>query len=400
MAPSTRQMPNSRLLTRTFLTTLKPMQSIIRFLVVMGVVMATVLLWRPDVDGSAAIPPKDNGNAMEEVERSLGSLHRAPAQEEWSKELFQEQLEEAFRRQDPCTVLALLREEAPVSPEDRWAAGMEVLLNLGMGGADPLLAELFAGPSPLYGTPNENSRRPETRFFNALLFSNQFEGGGGDRNPHRDSDKSIALLRELSQEEPENGAYQYFLAQALRQSGEKKQEVDNAYIYAGKAPKFESFYQKLYDRLLEISYRNLATFTWVYVYLHEAPKPNFTSGTRNLRYWASDSDTGKWIGNLIAKKLIDTGAKLKGESPGYLYSHDEYMLGYGLRYGIEGRAEKNWNEYIERMQEARDFISEAPEAVGEAASELYMDQFAGRNNECRWSAWQSLFEAYKAKKNS
>jgi hypothetical protein len=376
------------------------MQSIIRFLVVMGLVMATVLLWRPDLGSSAAVPPKAGNNSMEEVERALGSLHRAPPEAQWSKELFQEQLEDAFRRQDPCAVLALLREKAPVSPEDRWAAGMEVLLNLGMGKPDPALLELFAKPSPLYGTADESSRRPETRFFNALLFSGQFEGGGDQRGSSRDNEKAVATLKELSQEEPDNGAYFYFLAQALRQSGEKKQEVDNAYIYAGKAPKFETYYQKLYDRLLGISYRNLATFTWAYVYLHEAPKPNFTSGTRNLRYWASDSDTGKWIGNLIAKKLIDTGGKMKSESPGYLYSHDEYMLGYGLRYGIEGRAEKNWNEYIERMQEARNFISEAPAAVGEAASELYMDQFAGRNDECRWSAWQSLFEAYKAKKNT
>src|SRR5687768_1360896 len=78
----------SRLLTDTFLSTLKPMQSIIRFLVVMGVVLSTVLLWRPEVTSSASTPPKASGNSSEEVERALGSLHRAPAQDQWSKALF------------------------------------------------------------------------------------------------------------------------------------------------------------------------------------------------------------------------------------------------------------------------------------------------------------------------
>lgn len=373
------------------------MQSIIRFLVVMAIVLATVLVWRPDVGSSAQVPPKPAGDSTEEVERALGSLHRAPAQAEWSKDLFKEQLRDAFRRKDPCSVLDLLRADAPVSPSLRWAAGMEALFEL--GGADPLLEELFAKESPLYGSPNESSRQRETRFFNALLFSNQYENSEG-ANPHKDNEKAIALLRELSQEDPENGAYNFFLAQALRQIGEKKQEVDNAYIFSAKAPRFDAFYQKLYDRLQALSYKNLATFTWVYLYLHEAPVPNFSTGTRNLRYWASDSDTGKWIAGLIAKRLTDMGTRYKEQSPGYLYSHLEYMLGFNLRYAISGQAEKNWEEYMKRTKEAKDFISETPPTVGLAATELYMDQFSGKNNECRWSAWQALYEAYKAKKSS
>jgi hypothetical protein len=103
---------------------------------------------------------------------------------------------------------------------------------------------------------------------------------------------------------------------------------------------------------------------------------------------------------MLAKRLIDTGAKAKAESPGYLYSHLEYMLGYGLRYAIEGRAEKSWEDFTKRMKEARDFISDTPPTVGQAALELYQDDFEGRTHECRWSAWQALFEAYKAKKSA
>jgi hypothetical protein len=369
------------------------MQSIIRFLVVMGVVLGTVLLWRPELSSSMGMP-KQAGNSEEELNRALGSLHRAPVQSDWSKERFQEELAEAFRRKDPCAVLALLREDAPVAPADLITAGMEVLLRQEK---DPLLHELFAEKSPLFGQPEEESKRPEARFFNALLLSHQLDGLE-ERNLPRDNEKAITLLKELTQEDPDNGAYNYFLAQALRQSGEKKQEVDNAYIYAGKAPKFETFYQKLYDRLLAISYRNMATFTWVYVFLHHAPTPDFSTGTRNLRYWASNDDTGKWIGNLIAKKLIETGTRYKAQSPGYLYSHEEYVLGYGLRYAIEKRAEKNWEDYVNRMKEARDFISETPSALGAAASDLYKDYFEGRDEECRWASWQSIYEIYKAKK--
>lgn len=371
------------------------MQSIIRFLVVMGLVLGTVLLWRPELSSSMGLP-KQADNSEEELARSLGSLNRAPVQSDWSKERFQENLASAFRRKDPCAVLALLRKDAPVAPADLITAGMEVLLRQEK---DPLLHELFAKRSPLFGVPDEESKRPETRFFNALLLSRQL-GGLEERNLPRDNEKAVALLKELSQGDPDNGAYDYFLAQALRQSGEKKQEVDNAYIYAGKAPKFETFYQKLYDRLLAISYRNMATFTWVYVFLHHAPAPDFSRGTRNLRYWASDSDTGKWIGNLVARKLIDTGARYKAQSPGYLYSHEEYILGYGLRYSIEKRAEKNWEDYVNRMKEARNFISETPPALGIAASDLYKDFFEGRDGDCRWASWQSIYETYKAKKSA
>lgn len=377
------------------------MQSIIRFVIVMAMVFGTVLLWRSDHTRSFASPPKTSGKGQdpqEEIERSLRPLRMAPVQQDWSKEAFQARVEDAIRRNDPCAMLILLREATPVSPEAKWALGNEVVLR-NSGDVPPSVTELFAREdSPLLGKPNEESKHLDTRFFNALLYSGQLEGGEADAHSFRNNEKAIAIFRELAQEDAENGAYNFFLAQALKQSGAKKEEAESAYILSAKAPRFDTFYQGLYDNLLKLTYNNLAAFTWVYSYLHNAPMPNFANGTRNLRNWASDSDTGKWIANRTSKRLIDVGAKYKTDSPGYLYSQVEYMLGYGLRYTLDGKWEKDREEYMEKMKEARDNISEIPPGVSEAVSDLYRNFFQGESEDCRWSSWQALFQAYRAKR--
>ncbi len=355
-----------------------------------------------------ALPPpslvRGKGTPQEELERSLRPLHMAPLARDWSKDSFQSDLEGAFFRNDPCTVMALLQEEASVAPEERWAAGMEVLLRNHKQKAElaPVFVEL---PSPFLGRPNENSKNLEIRFFNALLYSNQLSGYDENsesphRNPYRNGEKAVTTLRELIQEDPENGAYSFFLAQALRQMGAKKEEVEAAYIQASKAPRFETFYQKHYDSVLQLAYDNLATFAWVYTYLHSAPTPDFSSGTRNLRNWASDSDTGKWIAKRIANRLIDTGTRFKAQSSGYLYSQAEYLLGYSLRYMVDGKWEKDREDYLERMKEAKKYISETPPAVGIASIDLYGDLFADHKEDCRWAAWQGLYEAYRSKQTT
>lgn len=384
------------------------MQSIIRFLLVMVLVFGTALLWKTDRKSVAGAPPKVAGKGndpQEEVEKALRPLRLGTLQKDWSKEAFQDRLADALNRNDPCSVLILLHEDAPVSPEERWAGGMEVLLKR-QREKSPLLEELFAtANSPLMGKPNEESRRKETRFFNALLLSNQLEGYDENseaphRNPYRDNEKAASIFKELVAEDPENGAYSFFLVQALRQTGGSTDDAQAAYSAASKAAKFDMFYQQMYDELLLASYDNLASFAWVYSYLHGAPVPNVPNLLRNLRYWASKEDPGKWVANRIAKKLIDIGGRYKTVSPGYLYSQTEYMQGYTLRYAIEGRAEQSWEDYTKRMKEARDFISETPATVGLAEVDLYTDFFSGKNEDCRWNSWQALFEAYRAKKTN
>jgi len=382
------------------------MQSLFRFFLVLVAVFGTALLWKSDQRSIAGVPPKVAGKGndpQEEIERSLRPLRLGPLQKDWSKEDFQDRLADALQRNDPCSVLILLNEDTPVSPEEKWATGIEVVLHR-QREKNPLLAELFTQKnSPLLGRPNEESRRLETRFFNALLYSNQLEGydessDAPHRNPYRDNEKAATLLKELIAEDPENGAYSFFLVQALRQTGGSTDDAQAAYSAAAKAPRFDLFYQGIYDGLLQASYENLASFAWVYTYLHGAAVPNVPFPLRNLRYWASQEDSGKWIAGRIAKKLIDTGSRYKSESPGYLYSQTEYMQGYTLKLGIEGKAESSWEEYTKRMTEARDFISETPSAVGLAEVDLYNDIFSGQNDDCRWNSWQALFEAYRAKK--
>jgi hypothetical protein len=382
------------------------MKSIIRFLVVMALVFGAALLWKSDRKRPSLSPPKlaEKGeDPQESLNRSLRPLGMGTVQEEWSKKVFQARLEDAFDRNDPCSVLLLQQESAPVSPEERWAAGMEVLLHR-QRNPSPLLEELFASAdSPLMGKPQENSRRKETLFFNALLYANQLEGYNETsdhphRNPYRNTEKAIDTLRQLAQQDPDNGAYNFFLAQVLRYAGTAKDEVQGTYAAASKAPQFDTFYQSIYDSLLQISYENLATFSWVYLYLHHAPTPNFNAGIHYLKNWAHDADPGRWAANRIVRKFIALGEHYKTESPGYLYSQSEYLLGYALRYTLDGRYDNNREDYLKRMKDAKDFISETPPSVGLAETDLYMDYFHSKEKrDCRWAAWQSLFDAYRAK---
>lgn len=378
------------------------MKSILRFFLVMVLVFGATLVWRSEPKALlGASQGNKNQNPHEEVERALRPLRGAPLVAVWSKPVFQSRLEDAFRRNDPCAAVAVWGEPSSVSPETRIAAGMDVLLSR-QREQHPLLEELFSEGSPWLGKPQEASRRLETRFLNALLYSNQLNGyefnaENPQRNAHRNNERAIEIFRELAQEDSENGAYSFFLAQALRQSGAKKEEVEAAYAQAAKGPRFETFYQAFLDTLQSVAYENLATFAWVYSYLKSAPIPDFQSGSRNLRNWASGNDTGKWVAGRIANRLIDTGNRYKAQSPGYEYSQIEYILGYGLRYAVTGRAEKDREEYMERMQEVRNFIGEAPESAKHAQLELYRQMF-GKSQDCNFSTWQALYDAYRAKR--
>lgn len=380
------------------------MKSILRFLVVMALVFGAALLWKSDKRRAFNQPVRAEAkvgvNPQEEVERALRPLRTAPEVAVWSKEEFQGLLNDAFQRNDPCAVVALASEDAPVAPQKMLVAGMEVLMRQQRDRPE-LLEELFTREdSPLLGNVQEESRRKETRFFNALVQSGQLVNSAGEdeeRVSFKDTEKAIATFRELMAEEPDNGAYQFFLAQALRQSGEKKEEMERAYANAAEAKRFDTFYQGIYNNLQELAYENLATFAWVYTYLHRAPAPDFGAAQRNLRGWAMRSDTGKWIANRLAKRMIDTGARYKASSPGYLYSQTEYVMGHNLRYTVEGRWEKNWEETAEKMREVRAFIGETPEAVVNAELELYQGVLEGTKADCNWATWQNLFDAYRAK---
>jgi hypothetical protein len=380
------------------------MKSILRFLVIMVFVFGAALLWKSDKRRAFSQPPRQETkigvNPQEEVDRALRPLRAAPEVPAWSKDEFQGRLSDAFQRNDPCAVLGLLAEEASVAPQKFLTAGMEVLFRQQRGRHD-LLEELFTREdSPLFGVPQEDSRRKETRFLNALVQSNQLTGYGEEedvKNPHRDPEQAINTLRELIAEEPDNGAYQFFLAQALRQNGEKKTEVDRAYANAAEARRFDSFYQGVYDQLQNLAYDNLATFAWVYSYMHRAPVPDFNTAQRNLRYWASTNDTGKWIAGRLAKRLVSVGERYKATSPGYLYSQMEYLMGQNLKYTVEGRWEKKWEETAEKMRENRAFIAETPESVTNAELELYQGVLEGEARECNFATWQTLYDAYRAK---
>jgi hypothetical protein len=268
-------------------------------------------------------------------------------------------------------------------------------------GRNDLLTELYTSPdSPMFGRIQPDSRRKETRFLNALVNSDQLEGFAGQepgKNRYRDYDKAIETFRELAAEDPENGAPSFFLAQSLRASGAKKEEVEAALADAAKAKRFDAYYQGVYDSLQSLAYDNLATFTWVYSYLHRAPVPDYNYAKNALLGWAQRSDTGKWVAARLSNRLIDTGEHYKQESPGYLFSHLEYVLGHNVRFTVDGRWQKNWNETVEKMAEVKNFIAETSPAVNNAEVELYRDVIAGRAEECHFSTWQALFDAYRAK---
>ena len=383
------------------------MKSILRFVVVLGLVFGAALLWKADKRRSFAPPPraevKVGVNPQEEVDKALRPLRTEPEGPGWSKETFQGLLGDAFERNDPCAVVALTEAPAPVAPSKFLVSGMEVLLRQQRERPELLEALYAREDSPLYGEVQEDARAKEIRFFNALVESGQLRTGDQEGEPRLTAarnERAVETLRELIQEEPDNGAYQFFLAQALKQGGEKKEEVQRAYANAAEAKRFEPFYQGVFDNLQELAFENIATFAWVYSYLHRSPMPDFQTAQRNLRNWAAGNDTGKWVASRLANRLIATGQRYKETSPGYLYSQVEYVMGHNLRYLVQGRWEKNWEETAEKMREVRAFIAEAPPAVTNAELELYQDLLGGEKGACRFATWQALYDAYRAKRDS
>jgi hypothetical protein len=380
------------------------MKSLFRYILVVGAFLIVAIAASNDKVSIAASPPMDMGkneDPMESIYRAVRPLGGAPILQEWTTENFQSRLEDAFRRADPCMVMNLVSESAPVPPATKWAAGMSVFFRW-VEDSSPVLRELYAtSQSPIYGGTIANSKTKEVLFFQALQNSNQWKIDREEeqsRVSFKEVDEAINQMKVLAQEDPENGVYSFFLGQALRLLGAKKEEVESAYSQSSKAQRFDPFYQGLNDELLKLSYSNMATFVWIYSFLHRSPEPDFSYAVRNLRNWASDSEPGKWIASKLAKKLTELGAKYKLESPGYLISQQEYLLGYGLKYAIDSRVSEDREELVKRMKEAKDFISEIPAAVGAAETELFMGRIQPEQNElCNWSSWQSLYESYKAK---
>lgn len=374
------------------------MHSILRFLVVVGMIFGTLLLWHSDQESVASNAKGSLKSVEEELSHSLRALPALASDKNWSEENFSEELSDAFSRNDPCSVLALLKGADSVAPQRVWAAGMRVLFRR-TSVTDPLLLDFFTKEgSPLLGGV-EAGTAPQWRFFQALALSRQLSS---ELFLHKKNlDSALELLKGLVAEDPENGAYQYFLGQTLRALGAAKDDVHAAFQAASKAPKFDLFYQGIYDKLLETSYRNSASFTWVYAYLKVAPLPDFNEGLRYIRYWASIEENGKWVANRISKRFMDLGSQYKATSPGYLYSHAEYIQGQQLRLAVDGKMEKDWAAYTERMREAKDFISESPKVLGAAESALFQGLLRGEEKqECNWLNWKELFEVYRAKKRS
>jgi hypothetical protein len=378
------------------------MKAIFRFVLVMAFIFGVAIVWKADhrkpVDSALTQSDKRKKEKQEEkMQLPFTQPFRTPLAEGWSKEKFQAELDEAFSNEDPCAVVALLNQINAAPPAQFWAAGMATLLGR-LRHRNPLLEELLAfEESPIYGLPAEGSRNPETRFFNALIYSGQMSpvDHTNNRVDHlRNYEKAISELRELAQADPENGAFSYYLAEALKRSGAKKEEVQAAFVQAGKAPHFNTYYQGAYDALLSAAYDNAAAFTWVYSFLPVVAVPDFS--TRSLKNWASDSDTGKWIAQKIAKKFTDVGTGYKQNSPGYSYSHLEYVIGQNLKYSLNGLVDKDREEFFKKMKEAQEYIAEQPKSVTDAEATIYMTMI-DEHPSCSTESWKSLYEAYKQK---
>ncbi len=385
------------------------MKAIARFALLLLLICGTTLAWRSSERRFRAFSEDANrqkaeGEILQDALRPLHSTRLSSKIEPaWSRTEFQTKLEDAFQKNDPCAVLDLLRNTKDASPREYWSSGMAVLLSQSSERA-ALLEELLANPqSPMYGIPSEGSKRLETRFLNALLLSGQLKGldetpdsprRGGPRN----AEKAIEIFKELATEDPENGAYSFFLGSVLREKGAVKEEVRAAFNQASKTARFDPFYQGIFDSLQTVAYSNAATFTWVYSFLESMPMPDYEIGIRYLKNWAHSEEPGKWIAHRFAKRLADLGAAYKSKSPGYQFSRSEYMLGQNLKFTVEGRMEKSWEEYMNKMREAHKFISETPKSVEDAEIVLYGERIDNKRS-CGPDAWKMLYSAYKAKKD-
>jgi len=345
-----------------------------------------------------SIPDKD----LKALSRSFGSLPMNSMQRNWSEKDFEKELQLAFRKNNPCAALDLMEESAQISPAITFSAGMRSLLTFVGEDKAALLVSFGDARSPLFGAGVSGTELDATsasiRFLEALLLSGNLDWPEGAGNSKRSMERALEILEKLGFEDPENGVIFYFIGQVKRFLGRSKEEVREAYTLASKTTKFNPYYQDLYDQLLKISYKNVATFAFVHRFLEAAPSPNYNEGLRYIRYWAQSEEPGKWVANRISKKLIELGEKHKKESPGYLYQQKEYVEGQNLKLTVEGRPEKDWESYVNKMKEAKDFMSDWPPQARLAQAGLLQSVLSNKKNSCDSQVWKQLYEAYKNKK--
>jgi hypothetical protein len=377
------------------------MKSIFRYILLMLLVFGAAFLWRgerrrsrglaaDEVHLVAAAPAGPHGEYLLPTIRGEGS------QDSWTLTGFQNSIEEAFLKNEPCAVLNALQQKSPEAPATIWAAGMQILLEQSRE-KKPLLQRFFASPdSPLFGGLQPAAPERELRFFTSLLQMNLWHPYGEKSSGLYRSNEAVEILRGLIQEDPDNGIYHFYLAQALRQSGAEKKEMENNFIYAAKAARFDPFYQGLANELQAIGLENSATFAFVHTFLDRMPAPEYAPASRILKSWAKENDTGKWIAGRLARRLSELGAMYKKASPTYSYSHTEYLIGQNLLYTVNGRAESDREGFFERMKEAQAFISEKDREVRSAEIDIY-GALMSDESQCQPSHWRALHEASREK---
>ncbi|MCO5143116.1 MAG: hypothetical protein M9962_08510 [Oligoflexia bacterium] len=378
------------------------MKNVLKSFAVMMVVLLSLFLLRTkekEIDSSWNIYQSSTMKRLTSSEQDFTQVidkivKEEQPQEIWSSEEFKQRLSEAFSMNDPCLVESILEEKHPVADSEIWSVGNSLLFNSTDGALDRLFSH---AKSPLYGSAIEDSEDSTIQYFNALLYMDRLKGLPSDANPLRSYAKAKDIFSSLAEKDPTNGIYNFYLAQALKITGAEKREVDNAFIYSANAKNFDPIYQSIFDQYMKRSMDNVAKFAWAVRFLQKAAFPDFQYGARVLSNWAKESDTGKWIARRISNRLVSIGEKYRADSPGYLYSYQEYLIGTDLKLSVAGLKEKSWSDYAEKMQEARELISKRDNNVLDAESALYSSWLIEGQGGCSKAVWNNLLKTYALK---
>jgi hypothetical protein len=357
-----------------------------------------------------SLPSSSSAEAEQNLQRALdrqgiGSGLRASLDQASGRDQFLAQLGAAFREDDVCAVQEILEQgvKSGLSGIELWASGASLLLR-DLPQNHPLSEVFGRAESPLFGKSGQ-VQSVEGRFLGALLKGNQLRGfqknsETPEGNPRIDLSAAAAELQALMSENPENGAYPFFLAQVLRLQGGERDKVKDLLLVGAKAPQFNSHLSELLDQFQAIAYTNAATFSWFFRFYQSVTEIDFSFGARGLRGFVLTEAENKWLVDRYSKKWIDIGLKRKASSVGYSFSREEFYLGHNLRMYLDGVFERTWKEVEERQAQAKQAMEAGLENVAPLVAEAFSQSFDARksiNLRCDFRPWVNLFEIYRQK---
>lgn len=227
------------------------------------------------------------------------------------------------------------------------------------------------------------------KFYNALFISDQLEGL---KPLEVDLAKAELLLMELVDEDPDNGAYSFFLAPVKAKLARSKSEIESELQKALYAPSFDTFSVAIAQRIWERGLQDSASMVAARILISKMPIPNYLEPKGMVLNYAKEHP--EQIEALIgfSKRLMRPGIH---NAP----HRDELIFWSGVEYSIANRIYSQawtWNQSGKPPEpEYTRPYSEMIKLKKPTAQELTLGSLSQSSEQCPTEIFEDLLQNYR-----